>query len=78
MAKKLCNWCNKKPVLHSIDFCSLEHLRLDMEYRKINLPKLFLQRLQIRFIPEQREAELISFANRHKYDESLVIKKQTV
>jgi hypothetical protein len=42
MARLLCKWCERKPSLSSMDYCSLEHLKLDMEYRKINLPKLFL------------------------------------
>lgn len=75
MSTNKCKWCKTRKSLLSIDYCSLEHLRLDMEYRKILLPKLFLQRLNIRFAPEQRESELLKFANRHKYDEALVIKK---
>jgi hypothetical protein len=75
MARPLCKWCEKKQSLSSIDYCSLEHLKLDMEYRKINLPKSFLQRLKIRCTPEQRENELIAYAVRHRYDEALVVKK---
>ncbi len=70
-----CKWCNTKKSLNSIDYCSLEHLRLDVDYKKINLPKLFLLRLVMRFTPDDREIELRKYAVRHKYDEALVIKK---
>jgi len=80
MAKKdkKCNICliKKSSLKFSDMYCSSKCLAEGLEYYKITIPKLFVNRinLHLRSI-EDKQKELSAFAQRHNYNLKLVCQK---
>ncbi len=53
MARLLCKWCERKPSLSSMDYCSLEHLKLDMEYNKKQILDLYENEKNKTFVAQE-------------------------
>ncbi|MGM0519721.1 MAG: hypothetical protein ACQERD_08785 [Campylobacterota bacterium] len=69
-----CPYCKKK-IAMSKAFCSRGCKENYFQLIAIQIPKPFLKRIFVFCTPEQREAEIESFANRHGWRLDLLKKK---
>ncbi|WP_419770828.1 MAG: DUF2116 family Zn-ribbon domain-containing protein [Candidatus Marinarcus sp.] len=70
----LCQYCSKKIPINKV-FCSNTCKENYFQMLAINLPKPFLKRLYFFCNKEQKQLEIKKFAQRHRWDETLVAEK---
>lgn len=69
-----CPYCGKKMPM-SKAFCSKSCKDNYFQVIAIQIPKPFIKRIFVFCTPEQREVEIVNFANRHGWSIELVRKK---
>lgn len=71
-----CIICGKKRKNIYGNLCSSTCAHLNLDYNAINIPRNFIKNVFIHCIKEEEQIiQLKNYANRHNYDEKIVLKK---